>query len=174
MVTCPKCGRPVSGRARSCGYCGESLVTDYFSRPQQDEVHDHSVTAGAIASMVLGILGALALLAALVFRLLPLFGVGEAVQTDTPWWIATLLMTLLPIVYLMMQITMRGERMSLIPDSVSLFCAVTALSITIQLYLMQGIAPFDGPHAIAYLLTLGCILVSVASITGILAFRKQF
>ncbi|MDD4808220.1 MAG: zinc ribbon domain-containing protein [Oscillospiraceae bacterium] len=173
MVTCPKCGRPVSGRARSCGYCGESLVNEYFSRPAEEEVQDSPITAGAVASMVLGVLGVLALLSALVFRILPLFGFWEPVQTDTGWWVTTLLMTLLPIIYLMMQIPLRGERLSLVPDSVSLFIAVMVLSMTIQIYLMQGITPFDGPHAIPYLLTLGCILVAVASMAGILTFRKS-
>lgn len=173
MVSCPKCGRPVSGRARSCGYCGESLVSEYFSRTPEEEAAPIQVTAGAIASLVLGVLGSLSLLAALVFRLLPLFGFGNAPQTDTRWWGITLLMTVLPVIYLMMQITLRGERLSLVPDSISLFCAVTILSMTIQLYLLQGITPFHGPHAIPYLLTLGCILVAVASIAGILTFRKH-
>lgn len=172
MVTCPKCGRPVSGRARSCGYCGESLVTEYFRQPEQQEPQPHPKTAGAIASMVLGILGALVLLAALIFRLLPLFGFGASVETTTAWWVVTVLMTLLPSIYLMMQISLRGERMSLLPDGVSLFCAVLVLSLVVQIYLMQGITPFAGAEAIAYLLTLGGSLVTAASIAGILSYRK--
>ena len=58
MVTCPKCGRPVSGRARSCGYCGESLVNEYFSRTPEEELPQSERTVGALACMVLGILGA--------------------------------------------------------------------------------------------------------------------
>ncbi|MBE6904764.1 MAG: zinc ribbon domain-containing protein [Ruminococcaceae bacterium] len=173
MVICPKCGRPVSGRARSCGYCGESLVNEYFSQAQMEEMKPASVSAGAIAAMVLGVLGGLALLAALIFRLLPLFGFWISPTTDVRWWVITLLMTILPVIYLITQITLRGERFSLFPDAVSLFCSVTVLSMTVQLYLMQGTQPFDGPDAIPYLLTLGCILIAVASISAILTYRKS-
>ncbi len=172
MVTCPKCGRPVSGRARSCGYCGESLVNQYFSHAQPELADAPVATAGTISAMVLGVLGGLALLAALVFRLLPLFGFWDSPSTDLRWWVITVLMTILPVSYLMTQITLRGERVSMVSDSISLLCSVTALSITAQLYLMQGTKPFGGPDAIAYLLTVGCILVAVASIVAILSFHK--
>lgn len=173
MVVCPKCGRPVSGRARSCGYCGESLVTEYFSQAQPEDRKSDSVPAGAVAAMVLGVLGGLALLAALIFRLLPLFGFWDAPITDVRWWVITLLMTVLPVVYLISQITLRGERFSMFPDAVSLFGSVLALSLTVQLYLMQGTVPFGGPAAVPYLLTLGCILLVVASISAILTYRKS-
>ncbi len=172
MVICPKCGRPVSGRARSCGYCGESLVNEYFSQAQTGDRKPAPVSAGAIAAMVLGVFGGLILLAALVFRLLPLFGFWVSPITDIRWWVITLLMTVLPVIYLITQITLRGERFSMVPDAVSLFCSVTALSMTVQLYLMRGTQPFDGPDALPYLLTLGCILVAVASISAILTYRK--
>ena len=55
MITCPKCGRPVSGRARRCGYCGQSLLHDYFQDAQQraDEIQDSRPSGGALAGVVL-------------------------------------------------------------------------------------------------------------------------
>jgi len=96
MINCPKCGHPVSGRARSCGYCGESLVNNYFAREERHKGKDPLLEAPAgaagICAMVLGIFGCLALLAALAFQLMVMFGYGGSVppEIDRGWWIRTL------------------------------------------------------------------------------------
>ena len=86
MINCPKCGHPVSGRARSCGYCGESLVNNYFAREERHKGKDPLLEAPAgaagICAMVLGIFGCLALLAALAFQLMVMFGYGGSVPPE--------------------------------------------------------------------------------------------
>ena len=115
MATCPNCGRPVSGRARRCGYCGESLLEDYFSAPGMELGGEEGPSAGATAATVLGSFGAVALIVALVFQLLVLFGFGpEALvpSLDLAWWLRTLAMTVLPVVYLVQQLLLGGHRKS--------------------------------------------------------------
>ena len=82
MATCPNCGRPVSGRARRCGYCGESLLEDYFSAPGMELGGEEGPSAGATAATVLGSVGAVALLVALGFPLRVGFGLVAAHPRD--------------------------------------------------------------------------------------------
>ena len=131
MATCPNCGRPVSGRARRCGYCGESLLEDYFSAPGMELGGEEGPSAGATAATVLGSFGAVALIVALVFQLLVLFGFGpEALvpSLDLAWWLRTLAMTVLPVVYLVQQLLLGGHRKSLVFDAVSLFLGMWLLT----------------------------------------------
>lgn len=176
MATCPNCGRPVSGRARRCGYCGESLLEDYFSAPGMELGGEEGPSAGATAATVLGSFGAVALIVALVFQLLVLFGFGpEALvpSLDLAWWLRTLAMTVLPVVYLVQQLLLGGHRKSLVFDAVWLFLGMCGLTATLLCYLDRGSAAFYGMTAIPYLLVVGCALVTVACVTAILAYRRE-
>ncbi|MEM1484551.1 hypothetical protein V6615_06675 [Oscillospiraceae bacterium PP1C4] len=175
MITCPKCGHALAGNPRCCGYCGESLVSDYFRRTEPEEPvieQLHHIGAGATAAMTLGIFGSIALLGALAFHMTALFGYGITPEMDYMWWIITLLMAVLPVVYLVQIAVLRGIRFSLLFDCVWLFLAGCGLSIVTQAYLDRGSLPFCGLVAIPYLLVVGCSLVLVASITAILSYQK--
>ena len=116
MINCPKCGHPVSGRARSCGYCGESLVNNYFAREERHKGKDPLLEAPAgaagICAMVLGIFGCLALLAALAFQLMVMFGYGGSVppEIDRDWWIRTLVLAVPSVVLLVQELILGGIR----------------------------------------------------------------
>lgn len=175
MVNCPKCGKPVSGRARACGYCGESLVLDYFQKSESAESDQSILNGGSIAALVLGIFGSIALLAALVFHLLVLFDIGspEFIPDYTVgWWIRTLLMVLLPVIHLVQQSVLRGVRFSVIPDCFWIFAGTCALTFVMRAYLDSGSLAFYGIAAIPYLLAAGCVMVIVSSVVSILAYRK--
>ncbi len=174
MVICPNCKRQLNGSPRRCGYCGESLVGDYFSRQNRPEPEPRGglAGAGATAAMTLGVFGSIALLAALAFHMTPLFGYGAPPEVNTFWWGQTLVMTLPPVIYLVQICVLRGLRFSLLFDSVWLFVSACGLSVVAQAYIERGGGPFGGITAIPYLLTVGCSLVLAASVTGILSYRK--
>ncbi len=160
MINCPKCGHPVSGRARSCGYCGESLVNNYFAREERHKGKDPLLEAPAgaagICAMVLGIFGCLALLAALAFQLMVMFGYGGAVPS---------------VVLLVQELILGGSRGGLLFDSFWLFTSGCGLILTIQCYTGKGSGLFFDVVAIPYLLIAGCALVVISSVTSILAYK---
>ena len=178
MVNCPKCGRPVSGRARSCGYCGASLVQDYFqghTKLEPSVPEEYRVSGGGIAATTLGIFGSLALIAALVFQILALFGFGPDALTpeiNAGWWIRTAAMALLPVVCLVQHIVLRGMRFSLWFDSIWLFLSTCGLVLSAVSYYQLGSRVYYGMITIPYLLVLGCALLVVSSITGIISYKK--
>ena len=145
MITCPKCGRPVSGRARRCGYCGQSLLHDYFQDAQQraDEIQDSRPSGGALAP-----------------------------KLDLFWWVRSALMAVVPVVYVMQTMLLWGRRASLTLDAVWLFLMACGLSVTVQAYLEMGTAAFYGLMAIPYLLIVGCALGVAASVVSILSFDR--
>lgn len=172
MVTCPSCKKQLNGNPRSCGYCGNSLVSDYFRQQPQERQPLSPPGTGAIAALTLGIFGSIALLSALLFQLAPLFGYGIMPELNAIWWIRALSLSVGAMVYFVQIVALRGVRGSLLPDSLWLFLSACGLSLTIQAYLDQGSLCFYGLTAIPYLLVLGCSLMLVASITSILAYRK--
>lgn len=178
MVTCPNCGKPVSGRARVCGYCGESLVSDYFSGHQQARTsfEKERPGPGAIAGTTLGAFGGVSLLAVLVFHILVLCGVGEigplpALELD--WCVRTALLAILVPVYLAQMLILHGRRLSWWPDLFWLFMSVTALGVVIQGYIDQGTSLFYDVLAIPYLLAVGMILIAVGAITSIFSYKRS-
>ena len=178
MITCPKCGRPVSGRARRCGYCGQSLLHDYFQDAQQraDEIQDSRPSGGALAGVVLSGFCGLSLILALVCHLLALFGLGPggalAPKLDLFWWVRSALMAVVPVVSVMQTMLLLGRRASLTLDAVWLFLMACGLSVTVQAYLEMGTAAFYGLMAIPYLLIVGCALGVAASVVSILSFDR--
>lgn len=176
MVTCPKCGRSIAGNPRACGYCGASLVSNYFSqsapalpRSMTDAPH---LGAGAVASLVLGIFGAVSLLCALAFWLSPLFSAAASPpETTALWWAMTLVMTLFPVVYLTGLLIQHGQRVSLLFDCAWLFLAACGLSLTAQAFIDRGVSSFGGVTAIPYLLAVGCALVLVATTTAVITYQ---
>lgn len=176
MVNCPKCGRPLTGTARFCGYCGQSLVEDYFSKEKAENTYPE-VGAANIAATVLGIFGSIAVLVALLFQILLLFGIGgerlpqDAI--DTLWWVRTVSMAVAPIIFLIQQIMHKGARFSLWFDGIWLFLATAGLSFTVQAYADAGAQAFYGTVAVAYLLAVGCGVACIACITGIFSYRSM-
>ena len=181
MVICPKCGRPVSGRARACGYCGESLVQDYFrssgdpsgNLSSQDD--GQPASAGGIAAATLFLLGALVLLAALIAQMVPLFQSDtEIFSLGISWWVRTILLAVFPVVLFIQQLLLRGRRESMASDAVWLFLSAFSLTLVLQAYLEYGTeGAFYGVELLPYLLSAGCTLVAVAGVTAILSFRKS-
>ena len=177
MINCPKCGHPVSGRARSCGYCGESLVNNYFAREERHKGKDPLLEAPAgaagICAMVLGIFGCLALLAARAFQLMVMFGYGGSVppEIDRNWWIRTLVLAVPSVVLLVQELILGGSRGGLLFDSFWLFASGCGLILTIQCYTGKGSGLFFDVVAIPYLLIAGCALVVISSVTSILAYK---
>ena len=165
MTNCPKCGRPVGGRARVCGYCGESLVSDYFQRagagaPGLAEAEEAPLSGGAVAAVTLGVFAGAALVAALGFHLAVLFGFGrwETLTLDAAWWARTVLMSLLPPVYLGRLLALRGRGGLLAVEYGWLFLAAGGLCFTVLCYVNRGLRPFYGVTALPYLLVAGCSL----------------
>lgn len=172
MIKCPSCGRALTGNPRACGYCGESLVSDYFSRPAHAEsLAPAPAGAGGIAAMTLGIFGCAALFGAVVLHLGALFGYGTVPQMTVSWWIRSFVTAVLPVVYFVQILLMRGERFSIAFDCVWLFLSGCGLAVTVQAFSEFGAAAFYDVAAAAYLLTLGTALVLAASVTSILFYK---
>ena len=158
MINCPKCGHPVSGRARSCGYCGESLVNNYFAREERHKGKDPLLEAPAgaagICAMVLGI-----------------YGGSVPPESDREWWIRTLVLAVPSVVLLVQELILGGSRGGLLFDSFWLFASGCGLILTIQCYTGKGSGLFFDVVAIPYLLIAGCALVVISSVTSILAYK---
>ena len=174
-ITCPNCHKPVSGTPRACGYCGTSLVREYFSAPAEKAPRTNpESTAGGVAATVLGVFGGLSVLGALAFSLMLLLR-GEAQDPLAGltlfWWLRIAAMTMLPPIYLAQLAAQRGIRYSVVFDAIWLPLWVCGLGVTLQAFFGQGAAAFDGQTAIAYLLALGCGLASVASVIGIFSVK---
>lgn len=174
MYNCPHCGRPVAGSARSCGYCGESIVTDYFSREKQDDTYPE-VGVPHVAATVLGVFGSGAVLLAMAFQMLLLFGVGgeaparEAV--DALWWVRVLAMSVLSVIFLVQQVIRRGARFSLWFDGIWMFIASCGFTFTLLAYSDGGTSAFYGSMAVAYLLVVGCGVTCLSCVTGFFASK---
>lgn len=177
MIKCPSCGRPVSGRPTVCGYCGHSLVQSYFSRPPEQKKPAPSKVGGScFVSATLGGLGALALLGALVFFLLPLFSKQGAPGLETlppDWWVCVLLLAVLSPMHLSAQITTHGRHNSLLYDGFWLFAGSFALGFLAQAQFLQTAPILTDVTMGTYLFTLGAILVSIGSLIGILGFYYE-
>lgn len=177
MIYCPNCHKPVSGRPRACGYCGFSLVQEYFKEQPHttNEVPYPSLGAGGVAAAVFGSFGALSVLGALVFQLLPLFQGQMIIPDDLTiiWWARMLALAVLPSIYLVQQLVLHGLRFSLLFDGFWLFASVAGLGFAVQAYLAQGTNAFGGIPAVTYLLALGCILAVVSCMIGIFSYRRS-
>lgn len=176
LINCPKCNRPVSGRARACGYCGASLVQDYFNDEMREVEADggESISGGSVAAMVFGVFGAIALLVALVFQVLLLFGYGDGQvpAIDLMWWLRTGCLLVVPVVYLAMQLSLRGWRRSMKIDIVWLLISTAGLVFSVLAYLENTLALFSHSFASMYLVGIGFALMFFASILGILSFKR--
>ena len=174
MVTCPNCGRPVAGRARACGYCGQSLVQDYFDRSQQQDT-PRAPSGALTASAVLGAFGVLSLLAAAVFQVLAALGFGPAELApamDRAWILRTLVMAACPLAFLAERLSAGMGRVRFVWSCVWLFLATCGLLLVTQLYFDEGSGGFYGMLAIPYLLVVGCALVLVSSVCAVLGWRR--
>lgn len=180
QIVCPKCHKPVSGRPRVCGYCGTSLVQEYFSdhtkkaeSPAREQLPES--TAGGVAATVLGIFAAFSVLAALAMQVMLLFRAEGAVpaQLDLFWWLRIAAMAMLAPIFLVQQIALRGVRYSIVFDAAWLFVAAFGLGLTMQGFLGQGGAAFYGENAIAYLTALGGSLALVSCVFGIFSVKKR-
>ena len=171
MVTCPKCGKPVSGRARICGYCGESLVGDYFSGGSVGTPINISgqepLGAGAVSSVTLGLFGSLALLGAAAMYLVS--AGDQLTQMGVGWWLTVIPLAVLAsvdLIRLLLRAALR-RRGSLLGEGFWLFASVTGLSLVAQAYMDQGAVLFYGVAAIPYMLVVGCSLLAVSAATGL-------
>jgi hypothetical protein len=174
-MVCPNCKRDLIGSPRRCGYCGESLVKNYFQQtwkePKENKPKRQTGPALAV-SLVLGVFGVISLLFAFGFGLSVPFGRDVTPGVGIWWWCVTVVTALLALAYFIQICVLRGFRFSLWFDGVWLFLSACALFFTAQLYLDQGEAAFFGMNGIAYFLALGFLFICAASITSILSYQR--
>lgn len=173
MITCPNCHKPVSGRPRACGYCGTSLVQEYFQAREEERPPER--TAGGVAATVLGTFGAIALLGAAALQLITLFYATDAIGFGvlTPlWWARMLALMILTPAFLVQLLVLRGVRFSLGFDAFWLTVGVFGLGLTVQAYFDKGAVAFYDQPAIAYLLAVGCALMAISCVVSILSYRR--
>lgn len=174
MTNCPKCGRPVGGRARVCGYCGESLVQEYFRKSSTSaEKSFHSSKQESVwgfVSCLLGTVGGLLLLAAIVFHFLALYGFGPdslRPSMDVSWWVRAVGILLPSTAYLGRRIALGRRCGSLIGEGVWLTAASCGFAGCFLIYWGQGPDWFYGLYQIPYLCTAGFGLTIVAQLAAI-------
>lgn len=175
MISCPKCGRPVSGRARACGYCGESLVGKYFSGEKVGEhPHDQPISSGAAAATTIGVFGCIALIAALVLHLLALmgYGTGQPLELTIGWLLRIAPLTILPTILLVQLLMTGGRRKSLRMDAFWLFLSTCGLALVVQAYLDGRADAFYGVLALPYLLAVGCGMIVLSTVLSLLVFQR--
>ncbi len=172
MIHCPNCGRPVGASARMCGYCGQSLVEDYFNTGKPESTTP-AVGPSHIAASVLGVFSCVMVWVALLFQFLLLFeGGGIPVESmDSLWWIRTVSMAAIPAVFLTQQAVRRGARFSFWFDGVWLFLSACGLSLSVLAYMEGGAGAFYGSPAVAYMLVSGCGVACISCITGIFSVK---
>lgn len=176
MIVCPNCGKPVSGTARACGYCGISLVQDYFGGASPAAPHYPHTRPGSIASMILGLLAGICVIAAAMVQIAPaILPAGSGPYPYTPdvlWWARTLSMIFFGTLFFIQQIMLHGLRFSLAFDSFWLFASVFGFGLTLQGYLTQQELVFYGSLTIPLLLGIGCLLGICSCMAGILSYRR--
>ena len=175
LTNCPKCGRPVGGRARVCGYCGESLVREYFRRPTSGNGQPILVAnkCGYILGLIvclLGASGAVLLLSAEVFHLLALYGFGPEPlrpSMESTWWLRAVMLLIPTAVYLGRRAAFGRRGGSLIGEGLWLMLAGAGLTACFLFYWDRGLEWFYGLYQIPYLVTAGCGLILVAQLAAI-------
>lgn len=171
MTTCPNCKKPVSGRF--CGYCGASLVENYFNADTQATEQYPSVGTGGLAATVIGIFGGLIVLAAAAFQALSAFPPGSppSFTPDLEWWVRLLAAVFCGALFFVQQVVLRGLRFSLVFDSCWLFLATFGLGISLMGFFAVGVSAFFGSLAVAWLLIVGCGLSVLSCLLSIIVYQ---
>lgn len=176
MITCPKCNRPVAGRARRCGWCGESLVEDYFQlKPCEEKEVLYQASFGGIMAMIFGIIGSLCLMAVLFLQINGLCGWFERMPYmvfNQTWIVKTIILAVLCFTYLIQQLVLHGIRTSVWFDSVWLLISSAVGSLIFLEYLANGISAFYNTDVLFYLLEAGFVFIIFSSVFGILTDTK--
>lgn len=171
MISCPNCHKPVSGTARVCGYCGISIVQDYFSAEAKATEQYPSIRGGTVAAGILGVFAALAVSFAAGMQMVLMFR-GETPAPDLLFWVRMVVMVFFAVLFLVQQCVLHGLRFSLLFDSFWLFASACGLGFVLQGFLEKGAAAFYGSAASAFLLLSGCALGVLSCATGIFFYRK--
>lgn len=172
MTTCPNCKKPVSGRV--CGYCGASLVENFFSSDTKATEQYPTAGAGSLAATVIGIFGGLTLLAAAAFQALTAFPPGSppAYSPGLDWWIRLLAAVFCGALFFVQQVVLRGLRFSLVFDGCWLFISTFGLGLSLLGFLSAGVQAFYGSAAVSWLMIAGCGLSVVSCILSVIIYRK--
>ena len=170
VTTCPKCGRPVGGRARVCGYCGESLIQEYFQKSAKSLPLQEERGSLGLLSCILGVAGAVFALAGAIFHLLSLYGFGPEnlrPEMDLNWWIRSALGLLPVTAYLGRRLALGRRGGPLLGEGIWLALASAGLTGCLLYYFGQGSAWFYGIWQIPYLFSAGCGMIALAQLAAI-------
>lgn len=172
MMTCPNCKKPVSGRV--CGYCGASLVESYFRGHAKATAQYPTLKTSNLAAAIIGIFGGLVLLMAAATQILAMFspGIEQSVLPSMDWWGRILVTIFCGALFLIQQLVLRGLRFSMAFDGCWLFVFVTALGVSLLLFLDRGSSAFYGSTLVPWLLMAGCVLCAVSCVISVVIFQK--
>lgn len=170
MTTCPNCNKPVSGRV--CGYCGTSLVANYFTQTAHAKDQYPRARAGNLAATIIGIIGALTLLAAAAVQSLDFFSAAGFPQSSLFWWVRLLFLVFCGALFFVQQLVLRGLRFSMFFDGCWLFFFAAAIGLCSLLMLESGSAAFSGSLPVALLLLGGSGVCALSCIVSIIVYRK--
>lgn len=172
MTICPNCKKPVSGRV--CGYCGASLVENYFSSDSKATEQYPTAGTGSMAATVLGIFGGLTVLAAAAFQALAAFPPGSppTYAPDLLWWMRLLAAVFGGALFFVQQVVLRGLRFSMVFDGCWLFASTFGMGFSLLAFLRQGAGGFYGSAAVGWLMIAGCALGMVSCVVSVLVYRS--
>lgn len=171
-ATCPNCGKPANGRI--CGYCGASLVENYFSSNTKATEQYPTAGMGNMAATVIGIFGGLTILAGAAFQGLTAFPPGSP-PTYSPgmdWWVRLLAAVFCGALFFVQQVVLRGLRFSLVFDGCWLFVSTFGLGLSLLGFLAAGSKAFYGSGAVSWLIIIGCALCVISCILGIIVYKR--
>ncbi len=172
MAKCPICGKPANGRI--CGYCGASLVENYFKASTKATVQYPCAGIGSLTSTIIGIIGGLILLAAAASQALSVYQSGSGVisQAEFFWWTRLLASISCGALFFVQQIVMRGLRFSILFDGVWLFLSTFGFGFSLLMLLLTGAKIFSESIIVTVLLLIGCFLCALSCIISIIVYRK--
>lgn len=172
MTTCPNCKKPVSGRI--CGYCGASLVENYFNEGTKATEQYPAAGTGSLAATVIGIFGGLTILAAAAFQALAAFPPGSppAYTPGLEWWIRLLAAIFCGALFFVQQVVLRGLRFSMVFDGCWLFASTFGLGISLLGFLSAGAQAFYGSLAVSWLVIAGCGLSILSCLVSIIVYKR--
>lgn len=169
---CPNCGKPAGGRV--CGYCGASLVENFFSSETKATEQYPRAGTGSMAATVIGIFGGLTVLAGAAFQALTAFPPGSppAYSPGMDWWVRLLAAVFCGALFFVQQVVLRGLRFSLVFDGCWLFVSTFGLGLSLLGFAAAGTGAFFGSAAVGWLIMAGCALSVISCVFGIIVYKR--
>ncbi len=170
MIKCPNCGKLSNGRI--CGYCGASLVENYFRENERASEQYPTAGFGSVTASVIGVMGGLTMLISAGLQAVGVYQAGSLLEPGIFWWACLLACIFCGALFAMQQIVLHGLRFSLFFDGVWLFVFTFGIGFFLHAFRKGEASLFFENGPALFVLAAGSVLCVVSCVASIFAFRK--